>query len=144
MWKSYINKISKDHSFAEPASEAEIFLLADELSVDLPRKLLELYSETNGVFDSFDCHLIWPVSRIIEDNMFFRNFDEYKEMYMSFDQLLFFSDNGCGDLFCNRILNGTIQTEDIYVWNQEDDSRTWDVASLETFIKGWITGEIST
>ncbi|WP_309296379.1 MULTISPECIES: SMI1/KNR4 family protein [unclassified Sporosarcina] len=139
-----MNKISKDSSFRQPASESEIRQITDTLHVGLPKKLQELYSETNGVFDSFDCHLIWPVSRIIEDNMFFRNFSDYKEMYMSFDQLLFFSDNGCGDLFCYRILNGTIQTEDIYVWNHEDDSRTWVAASLETFIKGWITGEIST
>lgn len=63
---------------------------------------------------------------------------------MPFDNLLFFSDNGCGDLFCYRILNGCIQTEDIYVWNHEDVSRTWVASSLEEFIKGWITSEIST
>ena len=41
------------------------------------------------------------------------------------------------------ILNGSIQNEDIYVWNHEDDSRTWLACSLEDFIKGRITSAIS-
>lgn len=82
--------------------------------------------------------------KIVKDNLFFRNFSDYKDIYMPFDHLLFFSDNGCGDLYGYKILNGSIQTEDIYVWNHEDDSRTWVTSSLEVFIKGWITGEITT
>lgn len=144
MWKDYIGAISKEYSFTQRASIGEIAQIKKKLNVELPKKLLELYSETNGVFDSFNCPLIWSTSQIIEDNSFFRNFKDYKDIYMPFDHLLFFSDNGCGDLFGYRILSGGIQTEDIYVWNHEDDSRTWVASSLELFIKGWITGEITT
>jgi len=144
MWKDYIGAISIEHSFTQPASIGEIAQIKKKLNVELPKKLLELYSETNGVFDSFNCPLIWSTSQIVEDNSFFRNFKDYKDIYMPFDHLLFFSDNGCGDLFGYRILSGSIQTEDIYVWNHEDDSRTWVAPSLELFIKGWITGEITT
>ena len=50
---------------------------------------------------------------------------------MPFDNLFFFSDAGNGDLFCYSILkNGIIEKTDIYVWNHEDDSRTWAAASL--------------
>lgn len=143
MWKHYISTISKDYSFKLPASAAEIGQITEELNVELPRKLLEIYNETNGVYDIFECHLLWPTERIVQDNLFFRNFTDYKDIYMPFDHLLFFSDNGCGDLFGYKILNGCIQTEDIYVWNHEDDSRTWAASSLESFIKGWITGEIT-
>ncbi|WOV88362.1 SMI1/KNR4 family protein [Sporosarcina oncorhynchi] len=144
MWKDYISTISKDYSFKRPASVAEIGQITEELNVELPKKLLEIYKETNGVYDIFECHLLWPTERIVEDNLFFRNFTDYKDIYMPFDHLLFFSDNGCGDLFGYKILNGCIQTEDIYVWNHEDDSRTRVASSLESFIKGWITGGIST
>jgi len=144
MWKDYICTISKDYSFRPPVSNTEIIQIKEELNVELPKKLFELFNETNGVFDSFGCPLIWSTSQIIKDNLFFRNFGDYKDIYMPFDHLLFFSDNGCGDLFGYKILNGSIQTEDIYVWNHEDDSRIWVASSLEVFIKGWITGEITT
>ena len=98
--------------------------------IQLPKKSLNLLNETNGVFDKFDCPLIWSTGKIIEDNLFFRNFDDYKDIYMPFDNLMFFSDGGNGDLFGFAILNGSIQKEDIYVWNHEDDSRTWIASSL--------------
>ncbi len=79
----------------------------------------------------------------MKDNLFYRNFEDYRDIYMPFDNLLFFSDAGNGDLFCYAILkNGTIEKTDIYVWNHEDDSRTWVAASLKHFIEGWITSEI--
>lgn len=144
MWKDYIDSISKEYSFKSPASSAEIIQIIDDLNVELPKKLFDLYSETNGVYDRFNCPLIWSTSQIIKDNLYFRNFEGYKDIYMAFDHLLFFSDNGCGDLFGYKILNGSIQAEDIYVWNHEDDSRMWVASSLEVFIKGWILGEITT
>ena len=143
MWKDYISLISKGYSFKPKATTAEIIQIKEELNVELPKKLFELYCETNGVFDSFGCPLIWSTSQIIRDNLFFRNFEDYRDIYMPFDHLLFFSDDGCGNLFGIRILNGKIQTEDIYVWNHEDDSRTWVASSLETFIKGYVSDEIT-
>ncbi|GAF66904.1 ABC transporter substrate-binding protein [Bacillus sp. TS-2] len=63
---------------------------------------------------------------------------------MQFDYLLFFEDAGNGDLFGYAITKkGTIERNDIYVWNHEDDSRMWISASLKDFIKGWLTGEIA-
>lgn len=143
MWKNYISSISKEYYFKAPATITEITQIKEELNVELPKKLLELFSDTNGIFDKFDSPLIWSTSQIVKDNIFFRNFDEYKEIYMPFDHLLFFSDAGNGDLFGYRILNGSIETDDIYVWNHENDNRTWIAPSLEVFIKGWITDEIS-
>ncbi|WP_339251034.1 SMI1/KNR4 family protein [Sporosarcina sp. FSL W8-0480] len=144
MWLDYISTISNEYSFTPPATETEINEIKEALNVEVPVKLLELYSETNGVFDVFNCPLIWTTSQIVKENMFFRNSHVFKDLYMPFDHLLFISDNGCGDLFGYKIVNGTIKAEDIYVWNHEDDSRTWVAPSLEVFIKGWITGEITT
>jgi hypothetical protein len=142
MWKSYINNISEEYNFKAPANNLEISLIREKLNVNLPKKLIDLYNETNGVFDNYGCPLIWSTSQMVEDNIFYRNFDEYKDIFMPFDHLLFFSDGGNGDLFGYTILNGVIQKEDIYVWNHEDDSRMWVASSLEDFVKGWITGEI--
>ncbi|GGA49158.1 SMI1/KNR4 family protein [Psychrobacillus lasiicapitis] len=143
MWKKYIETISKEYNFKAPATNSEITLIKKELNVELPEKLLALFNETNGVFDKHDCPLIWSTQQIVEENLFFRNFDDYKDIFMPFDNLLFFSDGGNGDLFGFGILNGNIQRDDIFVWNHEDDSRNWIASSLEDFIKGWISSEIS-
>ncbi|MCM3790062.1 SMI1/KNR4 family protein [Domibacillus indicus] len=143
MWKNYIKTISKEYHFTAPATNAEITLIKEKLNVELPPNLLNLYNETNGVFDEHGYPLIWSTGQIVEDNLFFRNFEDYRDIYMPFDHLLFFSGAGNGDLFGFAILNGNIQKGDIYVWGHKDDSRTWIAASLEEFIKGWITGEIT-
>ncbi|WP_144513897.1 SMI1/KNR4 family protein [Bacillus sp. FJAT-22090] len=142
-WKKYIESISTEYHVNAPATNAEIMHIKDELNIQISEKLLELFRETNGIFDRYGCPLIWSTKQIVEDNLFFRNFDGYKDIYMPFDHLLFVSDAGNGDLFGYRILNGSIQDDEIYAWNHEDDSRTWVSSSLENFVKGWISGEIT-
>lgn len=75
--------------------------------------------------------------------IFFRNFEDYRDIFMPFDHLLFFSDAGNGDLFGYVILNGSIQRDDIFVWDHETDSRKWIAFSLKDFIEGWANGRIS-
>jgi hypothetical protein len=104
---------------------------------------LELFNETNGVFDEYNCPLIWSTNQIIKDNLFFRTFNDYKDIYMPFDHLLFFSDAGNGDLFGYPILNGSIQRDDIFVWDHESDSRKWVASSLKDFIEGWANSRIT-
>lgn len=89
-WIDYVKDISNEYSFSPPASKSEINQITTELCAELPEKLLGLYNETNGVFDSFGCPLIWATSQIVKDNLFFRNFKDYKDMYMPFNHLLFF------------------------------------------------------
>ncbi|WP_413305558.1 SMI1/KNR4 family protein [Bacillus sp. 1P10SD] len=144
MWKEFVMSVSKEHHFRDPATTFEISQIQKELNVvDLPDELAGLLNETNGVFDHWNCPLIWSTTQILKDNLFFRNFEDYKDMYMPFENLLFFSDAGNGDLFFYAIVkNGTIEKTDIYVWNHEDDSRTWVAASLKHFMEGWMTGKI--
>lgn len=143
MWRNYISILSKEYYFKAPATKTELAQIKEELSVELPIKLLELYGETNGVFHAYNFPLVWSTSQIVKENLSFRNLDAYRDCLMPFDNLLFFSDAGNGDLFGYRIVNRIIQTDDIFVWNHEDDSRKIIAPSLEKFIKGWITGEIS-
>ncbi|MCU6793503.1 SMI1/KNR4 family protein [Paenibacillus sp. WQ 127069] len=142
MWKNYISTISSEYYFKDPVSDADLTLIKRKLNVELPEDLLQLYNETNGVYDEFHCPLIWSIDQIVADNLNYRS-EEYKDMYMPVDHLLFFSDAGNGDLFGYAIRNEVIQTNRIYVWNHEDDSRTFIAPSLKYFIKGWITDEIS-
>ncbi|EFM10102.1 Cell wall assembly/cell proliferation coordinating protein, KNR4-like protein [Paenibacillus curdlanolyticus YK9] len=143
MWKDFIRTIKEDAAFAKAATEAELEEVSDRFNLVLPKELKDLLEETNGVSDEYGCHLVWPTSRIIEENLEARSSEDYKDEYMPFDSLLFVADAGNGDLFGYSVLNGAITKDDIYTWNHEDDSRTWVAPSLKQFIEGWIKGEIS-
>lgn len=69
-WRNYIESISKEYLFKAPATNTNITLIKKELNVELPEKLLELLRETNGIFDKYECPLIWSTEQIVEDNLF--------------------------------------------------------------------------
>ncbi|MDQ4123150.1 MAG: SMI1/KNR4 family protein [Acidobacteriota bacterium] len=61
---------------------------------------------------------------------------------MPFDSLLFFADAGNGDQFAFRILKGEIRRNDVFVWNHEDDSRTWVASNLKQYLQWWLSGKL--
>ncbi len=141
MWKITIRSISQNLSFKNPATKNELAEVHKNLQVELPNDLYQLLQETNGVQGEYG-DFIWSASKIKTENMNMRNIVDFKDLYMPFDCLLFFADGGNGDLFGYSILNGIVQRDDIYVWNHENDSRTWVAPSLETFMKWWESGKI--
>ncbi|MFS0688827.1 SMI1/KNR4 family protein [Sporosarcina sp. 179-K 8C2 HS] len=144
MWKDYLISISKECQFKAPATEADILLIKRDLDIDLPKKLADLYKETNGVFGNYGSSFIWSTEQMVKENLFFGATIHEQDVSMrSLDTFLFFSDAGNGDLFGYSIENGRAQNDDIYVWNHEDESRRVIASSLEEFLKGWILGEIS-
>jgi hypothetical protein len=143
MWKNFIDNISDDYHFNEPASKSAIEKINAELNVVLPNELIQFLTETDGARDKFGCYLIWSANKIVKENKEIRSCEVSKEHYMPFENLLFIADAGNGDLFAYRILNGLIEYNDIYCWDHETDSRKWVAPSLKDFIKGWITSEIS-
>ncbi|RAV16739.1 SMI1/KNR4 family protein [Paenibacillus contaminans] len=143
MWTDLIKELTQDYKFYVPATESQLLEVENSMNIELPVSLKELLQESNGVTDEYGTSIIWTLERIKKDNLEFRSNDDFKELYMPFDHLLFFSDAGNGDQFAFPILNGKIIKDDIYVWNHEDDSRTWISSSLSSFIKGWLNGAIS-
>jgi hypothetical protein len=141
-WQAFIENLEPDSTFHSPATPNEIADVETSLNVLLPNELKGLLQESNGVEGSYGLGLIWNVERIQKDNLFFRQFLDYKDIYMPFDHLLFFSDAGNCDLFAFGILNGKIQSGDIFVWNHEDDSRQWVAPSLEIYLEWWLTGRL--
>ena len=143
MWIDFINSLSDTCKFLQPASEKDITGAETALNIELPEELKNLLIESNGVIGEYGVDLVWTLERIVQDNISFRRSEDFKELYMPFDHLLFFADAGNGDQFAFSILNGSITKDDIYVWNHEDDSRTWIASSLKRFIEGWLNGSIS-
>lgn len=82
--------------------------------------------------------LVWDVERITKDNTWFRRDADYTELYMPFDPLVFFTDAGNGDQFAVS-MHGN---QEVYVWNHEDDSRTWVAPTVLQFLEAWMTGRL--
>jgi cell wall assembly regulator SMI1 len=129
-------------SFATPASEEHLKVAERELGVHLPRELRELLGESDGVQGEYELALVWPLERIVRDNLAFRANAEFAELYMPFDHLLFFADAGNGDQFAHAILAGEVRRPDVFVWNHEDDSRTWVAPDILTYLKWWLDGTL--
>ena len=112
------------------------------MGVSFPDELISILHESNGVEGEFGLGLIWNVEKIRKDNLLFRQFSDYKDIYMPFDHLLFFADAGNGDLFAFSITNGKIQRSDVYAWNHHDDSRQWVAPSLDLYLEWWLNGKL--
>lgn len=141
-WKQLILRVEPDATFQEPASLKSLRALETGLDVTLPPDLRELLQVSDGVEGSYGLGVIWPCARILEDNTRFRQSKQFRELYMPFDSLLFFADAGNGDQFAYPIATA-IDRPDIFVWNHEDDSRTWVAPGLAEYLEWWLTGKLS-
>jgi hypothetical protein len=142
MWLELISKLSDDCEFNLPAAFAEILAVEESLVVALADELKGLLKETNGVNDKYGSGLIWSIERIQHDNIEFRTTEDFKDLYMPFDSLLFFADAGNGDQFAFTILDGEIRRNDIFVWNHENDSRTWAASNLKQYLEWSLNGKL--
>jgi len=139
MWKDLIRNISEEPVFNEPATPEQLKEIEVTFNLEITNELTNLLKESNGVDGGLR---IWTIKEIIEENVDRRTLEVFKDSYMSFDSLLFFGDAGNGDFFGFSIINDEIQKSDIYVWNHEDDSRTWIAPSLEKLFIWWCEGSI--
>ena len=141
-WREFIQNLTPNFTFHSSARLNKIKKVESSLDVLFPDELRSLLQESDGVEGTYDLGLIWNVERNQKDNLFFRQFADYKNIYMPFDHLLFFADAGNGDQFAFTILNGEIRKHDIFVWNHEDDSRQWAAPSLDVYLEWWLSGKL--
>src|ERR1044071_3534668 len=134
-WKEHIQGICAEATLSEPAQEQALLAAETQLGMRLPQELRELLAESNGVLGEYDLALIWPIERIVADNRLFREDESFRDLYMPFDGLLFFADAGNGDQFAFAVANGQVRRPDIFVWNHEEDSRTWLAKDLGDYLE---------
>src|SRR5690606_32408843 len=99
MWRELIESLEADAAFTEGVTEAVISDAEASLGGALPDDLRSLLEESNGVSGRFGLGLVWPIERIVSDNVLFRTNPDFVDLYMPFDPLLFFADAGNGDQF---------------------------------------------
>jgi hypothetical protein len=139
VFRDLIARLEPEATFAPGATDAQLDATESALGRRLPHDLAACLRESNGVTGRHGLGLIWS-ERIAADNGFFRTEPDFARIYMPFAPLVFFADGGNGDHFA---LLAEIDRDDVFVWNHEDDSRSWVAGNLATYLDWWITGRIT-
>ena len=91
--------------------------------------------EADGVKADHGADVIWPISKIESENLAFRSNPDFRELYMPFDHLLFFADDGGGDQFAFAIhADGQVHKSDVFRWEHESDGRVWFATGLSDYL----------
>lgn len=131
MWRELVEQYG-DVDAADPASEQDLLDAERLLGTALPTGLRALLLESNGVMDGDGTDVIWGAEQIARTNQEFRTREDLRDLYMPFDALLFFGDNGGGDQFALPV---SPVRPDVFVWDHENDSRTWVASSMEEYLR---------
>ena len=98
-----------------------------------------MHDGVNGIAGEHGLGLLWSAGRIAADNAQFRSSADMADLYMPFDALIFFADAGNGDQFFVSMRG----SNEIYVWNHEDDSRAWVAPTVWDYLRGRMRGHIT-
>lgn len=138
MWRDMIAGFGGQVDFHAPADRQILDQIEQHLGQPLPSPLKQLLLETDGLDDEFGTEVVWSAQRILDDNKQFRTESSFRDLYMPFDDMMFFGDNGGGDQFS---FARNPERNDVFVWDHETDSRNWVSASLEDYLQRSIQAE---
>jgi hypothetical protein len=131
MWRQIAGQALPTAEFSEPVDSAGLADAEQRLGCSLPAELVSLLQETDGIVGHYGVDTVWPLRRIVKDNLHFWSDRTFATLYMPFQPLLFFGDNGGGDHFA---FVRTPPRADIFVWDHEDDSRRWVARDLRDYL----------
>ena len=135
-WKELVLAAAGDAKFSAPSNEAALTAAEQNLQLLLPPELRSFLLEFDGVTADYGSNVIWPLSEICRVNAEFRQTEAFRDLYMPFDHLLFFGEDGSGDQFAFAIqADGTIHNPDIFRWEHETDSRSWFASHLKQYFE---------
>ncbi|MFJ9854957.1 SMI1/KNR4 family protein [Streptomyces sp. NPDC101150] len=131
MWRDIAGRAFPEAEFRAPADPAALSAAERRLGCALPPELVGLLRESDGIVGPYGVDAIWPLELLVRNNLHFRSDRSLAGLYMPFDALLFFGDNGGGDQFA---FVQTPPRADIFVWEHEDDSRRWVARDLTDYL----------
>ncbi|MFB7372345.1 SMI1/KNR4 family protein [Streptomyces sp. NPDC056222] len=138
MWKEAAAGTLPDVEFQAPIDTTALAEAEQRLGQSLPSQLTALLMESDGMVDAYGTDVVWSLDRIVEQNLVFWSPDAFPGLYMPFDPLLFFGDNGGGDQFA-FVINP--ERPDIFVWDHETDARMWAARELKDYLHRSLAGE---
>ncbi|GAA1069919.1 SMI1/KNR4 family protein [Kitasatospora arboriphila] len=131
MWRELILEAAGDADLGEPAGEEALAAVEAALGQPLPAELAALLRECDGVRGRSGDDVVWSAERIARDNAEFRAAADFAALYMPFEPLMFFGDNGGGDQFA--FVRTPPRTE-VFVWDHETDSRSLACHGLAQYL----------
>lgn len=131
MWRE-ISEAFPSVELRSPADSAILDRIEETLGQPLPADLRSFLLESDGLSDEYGTDLVWSAERILSDNLSFRENEQFRSLYMPFDPLVFFGDNGGGDQFAFVRLP---ERNEVFVWDHETDDRSLVAPSLETYLR---------
>jgi len=134
-WKDFILELDPRAELGEPVPDERIVQAEKALGGALPEELREFLLEVGTVTWEAMLAELWSIEDIEEQNVQFRTYEDFKELYMPFDHLLFFGADGCGDMYCYAIDGDrVIRRNDIFMWDHETDARNHETYGLRRFL----------
>nr|BFF18897.1 SMI1/KNR4 family protein [Promicromonospora thailandica] len=130
MWRERVLAVTGEVELGAPVASEQIDRLEGALGWQVPAELRSFLLECNGL-TAWSAEYVWPTGRILEINNQFNGSAEFETLYLPFDGLRFFGDNGGGDQFA---FVDRAERSDIFVWEHEDDSRRWVANDLGDFL----------
>ena len=115
----------------EPVQASELAEAERRLGQALSSELKQLLMESNGVIGRTHVDTVWSIDQIVERNLLCWSDESFAQLYMPFDALLFFGDNGGGDQFA---FVQKPRRADVFVWEHENDSRRWVANNLQDYL----------
>ncbi|MFK0063050.1 SMI1/KNR4 family protein [Streptomyces werraensis] len=131
MWRDLIESFPSAESDG-PADPSLLDRIESELGQSLPSDLRSFPLESDGLADEYGTDVVWSAQRILDDNMHFRGDEQLRSLYMPFDSLMFFGDNGGGDQFA---FVRVPERNEVFVWDHETDSRNLVSPALESYLR---------
>ncbi|MEU1150903.1 SMI1/KNR4 family protein [Streptomyces sp. NPDC005863] len=131
MWRQAVQEVFPGAGLREPVEASEIVEAERRLGRALPTDLEQLLLESDGVLGHSHVDTVWTIDQIVEHNLRFWSDEAFAQLYMSFDALMFFGDNGGGDQFA---FVQKPQRPDVFVWEHESDSRRWVANNLRDYL----------
>ena len=133
-WKNLVSSLTDDAEFGPPSDDRHLASVEQSVGA-LPLVLRDFLLEADGLKADYSSALIWSVADIERHNREFRTNPDFRSLYMPFDHVLFFGDDGGGDQFAFAIhADGEIHKLDVYRWEHETDARSWFAANLERYL----------
>ena len=140
-WTVLLRRLAPDAEMRPPATNGVHDEIERSLGVALPAVLRAFLEEIDGLADDYGSGVIWPAAEIVMRNREFRSERSFVDLYMPFDNLLFFGDDGGGDQFAFAIhADSRIHKGDIYRWEHETDARSWYASHLQRYIEARLAG----
>ena len=99
----------------------------------LPDQLRDFYLSSAALYDATGANIIMSLGAMVDDNLELWS-GAYDDTYMPFAGVVVFGGPGNGDRFFFPRWRSGVYGEGVFVWNHENDSRSWLANGLKDLL----------